>query len=111
VLALIKNGKGVWDQDVRMGANPHGGGENKMRLLFASGKGEKRLFGKSVWTRDGLEYSFTAESNWKKVYTLCSEWEHWEPADEKLKDPFRTHWMEDDEVDKLEEEGRDEKVW
>jgi hypothetical protein len=23
------------------------------------------------------------------------EWEHWELADEKLKDPVRTHWMED----------------
>ncbi len=42
---------------------------------------------------------------------LCSEWEHWEPADEKVKDPVRTHWMEDDKVDKLEEEGGDEKKW
>ncbi len=69
VLALIKNGKGVWDQDVRMAANPHGGGEKKMHPLFTSGKGKKRLFGKSVWTRDGLENFYTAESNWKKVYT------------------------------------------
>ncbi len=52
VLALIKNGKGVWDQDVRMAVNPHGGGEKKMHQLFTSGKGKKRLFGKSVWTRD-----------------------------------------------------------
>ncbi len=71
-----------------------------------------------MWTRDRLEYFYTAERDWKKVYTtkklisrLCSEWEHWEPADEKLKDPDRTHWMEDDEVDKLEEEGGDEKEW
>jgi hypothetical protein len=36
-------------------------------------------------------------------------------ADEKLNDPVRTHWMEDDKVDKLEElttnEGADEKEW
>jgi hypothetical protein len=48
----------------------------------------------------------------KKLFSrLCSEWEHWKPADEKLKDHVRTHWMEDDEVDKLEEEGGDEKEW
>ncbi len=101
-----------------MAANPHGGGEKKMHLLFTSSNGKKRLFGKSVWTRDGLEYFYMAESNWKKVYMskklfsiLCSEWEHWEPADEKLKDPVRTHGMEDEEVDKLEEEGGDEKEW
>ncbi len=57
---------------------------------------------------------YTAESNWKKVYTskklfsrLCSEWEHCEPADEKLKGPVRTHWMENNKVDKLEEEDKD----
>jgi hypothetical protein len=70
VLALIKNGKGVWDQDVRMVANPHGSGEKKMRLLFTNSKGKKKLFGKSVWTREGLEYFYRAESNWKKAYTL-----------------------------------------
>jgi hypothetical protein len=69
VLELIKNGKGVWDQVVRMAANPHGGGEKKMCLLFTSGKGKKRLFGKCVWTRDGLEYFYMVESNWEKVYT------------------------------------------
>jgi hypothetical protein len=80
VLALIKNGKGVWDQDVSMVANPHGSGEKKMRPLFTSGKGKKRLFRKRRWMRDGLEYFYMAESNWKKVYRskkcfprLCSE--------------------------------------
>jgi hypothetical protein len=80
VLVLIKNDKGAWDQDVRMVANPHGSGEMKLHLLFTSGKGKKRLFGKSVWMREGLEYFYTAERNWKKVYTtkklisrLCSE--------------------------------------
>ncbi len=50
---LIKNGKGVWDQDVRMATNTHGGGETKLRPLFTSGKGKKRLLGKSVRTREG----------------------------------------------------------
>ncbi len=56
MLALIKNGKGVWE-DVRMVGNPHDGGGKKLRLLFTSSKGKKRLFGKSVWTREGLETS------------------------------------------------------
>ncbi len=118
VLTLIKNGKGVWDTDVRMAANSHGGGEKKLHPLFTIGKGKKRLFGKSVWTREGLECFYMVERNWKKVYKrtklfsrVCSEWEHWEPADEKLKDPVRKHWMEDDKVDKLGEEGGDEKEW
>jgi hypothetical protein len=83
-----------------MVANPHGGGGKKLPPQLTSGKGKKRLFGKSVWTREGLEYFYTAEKNWKKVYTmkklfskLCSEWEHCKLADEKLKDPVRTHWM------------------
>ncbi len=50
----------------------------------------------------------------KKKSQICSEWEHWEPADEKLKDLVRTHLTEDHKVDKLEEEGEegeDEKEW
>ncbi len=52
-----------------MAANPHGGGEKKLRLLFTSSKCKKRLFEKSVWTREGLEYFYTAERKRKKVYT------------------------------------------
>jgi hypothetical protein len=57
----------VWDRDVRMAAISHGGGEKKLRPLITSGKGKKRLFGKIVWTREGLKYFYTAERNWKKV--------------------------------------------
>ncbi len=70
VLVLIKNSQGVWDRDMRVAANPHVlGGEEKLRPLFTSGKGKKRIFGKCVGTREGLEYFYTAEMNWKKVYT------------------------------------------
>jgi hypothetical protein len=70
VLALIKKSQGVWDQDMRVAANPHVlGGEEKLRPLFTSSKGKKRIFGKCVWTREGLEYFYMAEMNWKKVYT------------------------------------------
>ncbi len=40
VIALIKNDKGMWDQD-RMAANPHVGDEKKIRPLSTSGKGKK----------------------------------------------------------------------
>jgi hypothetical protein len=94
VLALIKNGKGGWDQDLRMAQHPHGGGEKKVPPLFTSGKGKKRMFGKSMRTWEGLEYFYLAEKNWKEVYTtktlysrLCTEWEHCELVDTKFKDP------------------------
>jgi hypothetical protein len=124
VLALIKNSQGVWDQDLREVENPHvQGGEEKLRPIFTSGKGKKRIFGKSVWTREGLEYFYTAEMHWKKVYTtktifskFATEWEHWEPEDRKLKDPIRTHWLEDEEIDELERKRakqsiEEEKEW
>ncbi len=57
------------DQDVRMVANPHGGGEKKLHPLFTRSNGKKRLFGKSMWTREGMEYFYTVERNWKQVYT------------------------------------------
>jgi hypothetical protein len=63
-----------------------------------------------------------AEQTWKEVYTtktlhsrLSTEWEDWEPVDTKLTDPVQTHWLDDEEVDKLEElrknKGSNEKDW
>jgi hypothetical protein len=70
VISLIKNSQGVWDQDLRVAASPHVlGGEEKLRPIFTSGKGKKRVFGESVWTREGLEYFYTTEKHWKTVYT------------------------------------------
>jgi hypothetical protein len=123
VLALIKNSQGVWDQDMRVAANPHVlGGEEKLRPLFTSGKGKKRIFGKCMWTREGLEYFYMAEMNWKKVYTtksiffrFATEWEHWKPDDSKLKDPIRTQWLQDEEINVLEKrtakKNVEEKEW
>ncbi len=70
------------------GGKSHGGGEKKLVLM-----------------REGLKYFYMAERYWKMVHTtkklfsgLFSEWELLELADEMLKDPFRTYWMEDDKV-------------
>jgi hypothetical protein len=110
VIALIKNSQGVWDQDMRVAANPHVlRVEEKLHPLFTSGKGKKRIFGKCVWTSEGLEYFYMAEMNWKIVYMtksifsrFATEWEHWKPDDSKLKDPIRTHWLQDEEINELE---------
>ncbi len=119
MLALIKNSQGVWDQDMRVAANPHVlGSKEKLRPIFTSGKGKRRIFGKCVWTREGLEYFYLAEQNWKKVYTtksifsrFATEWEHWELDDGKLKDPIRTHWLEDEEINELEKNVEEKEWW
>jgi hypothetical protein len=123
VLALIKNSQGVWDQDMRVAANPHVlGGKEKLHPLFTSGKGKRRIFGKCVRTREGLEYFYMAEMNWKKVYRtksiisrFATEWEHWTPDDSKLKDSIRTHWLEDEEINEFEnrtaKKSVEEKEW
>ncbi len=113
VISLIKNSQGVWDQDLRMVANPHVlGGEEKLRPIFTSGKGKKRVFRESVWTREGLEYFYTTEKHWKTVYTtksifskFATEWEHWELEDKTLKDTIRTHWLHDEEIYEIEKNG------
>ncbi len=64
VLAIIKNGKEMWDQAKNPGTNP----EKKVRLLFNAGEGMKRESGISVWNKEGLEFYYTVEKNWKEVY-------------------------------------------
>ena len=96
ILSLIKKSQEVWDQNMRCTENPHEGGrEKKLRPIFMSSKGKKRVFGENVWTRDGLEYFYMALKNWKVVYTtrsmfskLATKWEHWEPQDKTWKDPI-----------------------
>ncbi len=95
-----------------------------MRPLFTSGKDKKRIFGKCVLTREGLEYFYMMEMNWKKIYTtksifsrFATEWEHWKLDDSKLKDPIsiRTHWLQDEDINDLEKitakKSVEEKEW
>ena len=70
VIALIKNGQVVWDQDIRTraGANP---AEKKAKPLFTGGGGgKKRIVGKSLWNKEGMRYFRTVEEQWKKIYNL-----------------------------------------
>ena len=58
---------------MRGAVNPHvEGKEKKLRPIFTSCKDKKIVFGESVWTREGLEYFYMMEKNWKVVYTTRS---------------------------------------
>jgi hypothetical protein len=83
VIALIKNGQVVWDQDIRTrsGANQ---AEKKAKPLFTGGGGKKRIVGKSLWNKEGMRYFRTVEEHWKKIYNsredmkiLYKRWEGW----------------------------------
>jgi len=65
ILALIKNGLGMWEQDRRLQDNPPQV-ENKALPLFTKGEGQKRESGKTVRNNEGLNFYYTAERNSKK---------------------------------------------
>jgi HEPN domain-containing protein len=103
LLAIIKNGKEMWDQAKNPGTSP----EKKVRPLFSTGEGRKRESGISAWNKKGLEFYYTVEKNWREVYNskvqfsvLINGWENWEPKDKSKKDALRTYWKKDEEEDK-----------
>ncbi len=71
VISVIKNGRDVWDQKIRMkelGAAVHGEREVKVRPLFTEGTGKKKEQGKSLWSDEGMKYFQRTEKTWRKVY-------------------------------------------
>ncbi len=71
VISVIKNGRDVWDQKIRMkelGAAVHGEREVKVRPLFPEGTGKKKEQGKSLWSDEGMKYIKRAVKTWRKVY-------------------------------------------
>ena len=64
VLAIIKNGKEMWDQAKNQSTSP----EKKVRPLFSAGEGRKRESGISMWNKEGLEFYYTVEKHWREVY-------------------------------------------
>ncbi len=72
VIALVKNSREMWDQDIRlrqsgseMVDNPP---EKKLRSLFTYGGGQKRMQGKSLWNKEGIRFFFRVEAKWKEIY-------------------------------------------
>jgi hypothetical protein len=66
IVSIIKNSKGMWDQDIQMqklGEEAKENLEMKLKPLFTSGSGHKRFQGKSLWNIEGMKYFHQAEKN------------------------------------------------
>jgi hypothetical protein len=107
----------TWDQAKRLQENPTHG-EKKAVPLFTKGENLKRESGRTVWSKEGLNYYYTAEKNWKNVYNdkdkfsdLCNKWEQWEPEDKSRKNPVRTYWRDEVEKDDIGEEDPVDEWW
>ncbi len=64
IISIIKNSKGMWDQDIQMrelGKEAKENPEKKLKPLFTSGSGQKRTQGKSLWNLEGMKYFHHAE--------------------------------------------------
>ncbi len=64
IVSIIKNSKGMWDQDIQMqelGAEAMGNPEKKLKPLFTGGSCQKRTQGKSLWNLKGMKYFHRAE--------------------------------------------------
>ena len=100
VLAIIKNGKELWDQ----AKNPSTSPEKKVRPLFSAGEGRKRESGISMWNKEGLEFYIWREVYYDKAhfFVLINGWEIWEPKDKSKKDALMTYlyWTKDEEENK-----------
>ena len=69
VLAIIKNGKELWDQaKKRQVGDPGTSPKKKARPQFSGGEGRKRESGILVWNKEGLEFYYMVEKNWREVY-------------------------------------------
>ena len=95
VVTILKNAKGVWDQEPRA-KQPNYKNKKKVYHLFTNGRGQKRVLGQSVWSDDGKKYYEEAVKNWDAVYLddslmgdLVEGWDEWlkaNGADERVND-------------------------
>jgi hypothetical protein len=66
IISMVKNSKGMWDQDIRvqeLGAEGMENPEKKLKPLFTSGSGQKRTQGKSLWNLEVMKYFHRAKKN------------------------------------------------
>ena len=90
VIALIVNGREVWDQAKRLMKDPDAQPEKKEKPLFSTGEGKKRESGKSVWNNEGLEFYDSVEKKWRATYNseeeftaMVNGWEKCEPTEQE----------------------------
>jgi hypothetical protein len=100
VISLMKNGMPVWKRKTALFESDDLR-KTKAKPLFTSGEGQKRSFGKTTWSKEGLKYFHKVEATWLEAYSnkeqmsaLVNGWEKWEPTDDlkKGKDLLRTNW-------------------
>ncbi len=78
IVSIIKNSKGMWDQDIWMqelGKEAKENPEKKLKPFFTSGSGQKRTQGKSLWNLEGMKYFHWAEKNRRRVMIIRRIWE------------------------------------
>ncbi len=71
IISMIKNSKGMWNQDIQVQELEAEGMKNpemKLKPSFTSGSGQKRTQGKSLWNLEGMKYFHWAEKNGGNVY-------------------------------------------
>ncbi len=71
VISVVKNSKGMWDQEVEMremARSAEAVTDVKVRPLFTEDKGKKKELGKNLWTKDGIKYYNMGDKNWRTVY-------------------------------------------
>ena len=93
------DGQEMWNQ----AKNPHTSPEKNLRPIYSVGERRKRESGISMWNKEGLEFYYTVEKNWREVYNdkakfsvLINGWWTWEPKDKSNKNTLRTYWACDD---------------
>jgi len=100
VISMMKNGMPVWKRKTAL-FNSDELTKTKAKPLFTSGEGQKRKFGRTTWSKEGLKYFHKVEATWLEAYSdkeqmsaLVNGWEKWEPTDDlkKGKDLLRTNW-------------------
>jgi hypothetical protein len=68
VISLMKNGMPVWKRKVVLFKSDDLR-KTKAKPLFTSGEGQKRTFGKTTWSKEGLKYYHKVEATWQAAYS------------------------------------------
>ena len=101
VISMMKNGMPVWKTKTVLFGGDDLVGDTKAKPLFTSGEGQKRSFGTTTWSKEGLQYFHKVEATWQEAYSnreqmsdLVNGWEKWEPTGDlkKGKDLLSTNW-------------------
>ena len=112
VISLMKNGMPVWRAKTAEFVSEN---LTKVKPLFTTGEGQKRSFGKTTWSKEGLMYYLKVERTWHEAYgdkdlmrAFGNGWEKWEPTEDhkKGKELLSTNWT--NENNKKSSEQRDD---